>query len=63
VRGFEAEKAVEALTPGDVANEINTLLTKRKPGVPRALNNYEWKVLEKATTLLVDMETIARVFR
>lgn len=63
MRGHEADKAVEVLTPGDVANEINTVLAKRKPGVPRALNNYEWKVLEKASALLVDMETIARVFR
>ena len=63
MRSYEAQKAVEGLTPGDVAQGIEAILAKRKPGVPRALNNYEWAVLEEAVALLVDMETISRVFR
>ena len=63
MRSYEAQKAVEGLTPGDVAQGIEGILSKRKPGVPRALNNYEWAVLEEAVALLVDMETISRVFR
>ena len=63
MRSYEAQKAVEGLTPGDVAQGIEGILSKRKPGVPRALNHLEWKTLEKAVEQLATLHVIQRLFR
>jgi len=63
MRGYEAKEAVKGLTPGDKAAEVEKILSKRTPGVPRALNNFEWEVLKAVVDDLVTLEGIARVFR
>jgi len=63
MRAYEAEAAVKDYTPGDTAQGIESLLAKRTPGVPRALNHLEWKTLEKAVEQLVLLEAAERLFR
>jgi len=63
MRAYEAEEAVKDYTPGDTANGIEGILSKRTPGVPRALNHLEWKTLENAVEQLATLHAIERLIR